>query len=122
MATTICAAFEIVKFNVKQDDGAQVLKALGKRLESKKGHARLRFREQRPPQHLSASSERDTGLCLSDDEILLTVGILRYGHSNRLQVLLMAHPPTPATHGQSILPLRAIAQLLSVVPAALMAP
>ncbi|EIE24050.1 hypothetical protein COCSUDRAFT_62573 [Coccomyxa subellipsoidea C-169] len=68
----------------------EVLKALGKRLESKKGHARLRFREQRPPQHLSASSERDTGQRLSDDEILLTVGILRYGHSNRLQELVVA--------------------------------
>ena len=121
MATTICAAFEIVEFNVKPNDGAQVLKALGKRLESKKGHARLRFREQQPPQHLSASSERDTGQRLSDDEILLTVGILRYGHSNRLQVSLMAQP-TPKTHGQSILPLRAIAQLLSVVPAPHIAP
>lgn len=60
---------------------------LQKRLEQKKGRARLQFRE-KPLQPASADTQQDTEQRLPDDELLLTVGILRYGQSYRLQVLL----------------------------------
>ena len=73
---------------LERTDGVQVLKVLGKRLESKKGRVRLRYREKALPEQRSAASTQEQEQRLPDDEVLLSVGILRYGQSHRLQVPL----------------------------------
>ncbi len=63
-----------------------MLTVLKKRLESRKGPVRFHYRDKPLEQPYIAANEQHAEEALPDDEVLLTVGILRYGQSHRLQV------------------------------------
>jgi hypothetical protein len=76
----------------------QVLQGLAKRMESKRDRVRMHYRHrprlEKPAPSLSQPREEEVGL-LGEEEVLLTVGIMRFGHPTRMhQVLSCLHSLT----------------------------
>ena len=82
---------------------------LKKRHQSRKGPVRSHYREMPLEQPHIAANVQHAEEALPDDEVLLNVGILRYGQSHRLQVdlnpILFAGDSGSANHMPPTFPL-----------------
>ncbi|BDA46278.1 snRNA-activating protein complex subunit 3 [Coccomyxa sp. Obi] len=77
-------------FERQLETTGQVLTVLKKRLESRKGPVRFHYRDKPLEKPHMAANEQHAEEGLPDDEVLLTVGILRYGQSYRMQEFIVA--------------------------------